>query len=381
MGIRERVWPGLRGRSIVFEGLIATLGTVAVGITTGSPDDRLTSIPVVLVGTALLGITLFLFRRSAPLVPFLVGAVLAVASPAVTIAVPLTAYAIGRYEGRWPVRIGAAVVGFLAVSQPWTLDELDLWIGAIGGAALVVGLAGALGAWARTRVELLAALTERAEKAESERELMARDAVLTERTRIAREMHDAVGHRVSLMVLQAGAIEMAAADPGRVQELAGQVQTAGRQALDELRQMVGVLRGGEVDDAAPLGPQPGLDDLPRLIEQSRAAGMTVDLRGLPADTGPVDPAVGRAAYRIVQEALTNGGKHAPGATVCVEVERPADQLVVRIVNGPAHGTPVTAGGGGYGLVGLGERVRTLGGRLRTEPRLDGGFLVEAVLPT
>jgi signal transduction histidine kinase len=381
MGIRERVWPGLRPRSIAFEAVIALIGTVAVGITTGSPDDRLTSVPVVLVGTLILGITLFLFRRSAPLVPFLVGAVLAVASPAVTIAVPLTAYAIGRYEGRWPVRIGAAVVGFLAVAQPWTLDELDQWIGAVGGAALVVGLAGALGAWARTRVELLAALTERAEKAESERELMARDAVLTERTRIAREMHDAVGHRVSLMVLQAGAIEMAATDPGRVQELAGQVQTAGRQALDELRQMVGVLRGGEVDDAAPLGPQPGLDDLPRLIEQSRAAGMTVDLRGLPADAGPIDPAVGRAAYRIVQEALTNGGKHAPGADVCVEVERLADQLLVRIVNGPAHGTPVTSTGGGYGLVGLGERVRTLGGRLRTEPRLDGGFLVEAVLPT
>src|SRR5215213_8866382 len=169
MGIRERVWPGLRPRSIAFEAVIALVGTVAVGITTGSPDDRLTSVPVVLVGTVVLGITLFLFRRSAPLVPFLVGAALAVASPAVTIAVPLTAYAIGRYEGRWPVRIGAAVVGFVAVAQPWTLDELDQWIGAIGGAALVVGLAGALGAWARTRVELLAALTERAEKAESRR--------------------------------------------------------------------------------------------------------------------------------------------------------------------------------------------------------------------
>jgi signal transduction histidine kinase len=379
MRIRERVWPGLRGRSIAFEGAIAVLGTVAVGITTGGPDDRLTSVPVVVVGTAILGITLFLFRRSAALVPFLVGAVLAVASPAVTIAVPLTAYAVGRYEGRWPVRIGAAVIGFLAVAQPWTLDELDQWLSAIGGAALLLGLFGALGAWARTRAELVAALTERAERAEAERELMARDAVLTERTRIAREMHDAVGHRVSLMVLQAGAIEMAAADPDRVVQLAAQVQTAGRQALDELRQMVGVLRAGDED--APLAPQPGLDDLPRLVEQSREAGMTVDLRGLPTGGAPVDPAVGRAAYRIVQEALTNGGKHAPGAAVCVEVERPADQLVVRIVNGPAHGAPVTAAGGGYGLVGLGERVRTLGGRLRTEPRLDGGFLVEAELPT
>ncbi len=118
------------------------------------------------------------------------------------------------------------------------------------------------------RAELLAALRERAERAEAERELLARDAVLTERTRIAREMHDAVGHRVSLMVLQAGAIEMAAGDRARVEQLAGQVQTAGRQALDELRQAVGVLRAGEDDsgdDAAPLAPQPGLDDLEGLV--------------------------------------------------------------------------------------------------------------------
>jgi signal transduction histidine kinase len=380
MGIRERVWPGLRPRSIAFEAVIALIGTVAVGITTGSPDDRLTSVPVVLVGTVVLGITLFLFRRSAPLVPFLVGAALAVASPAVTIAVPLTAYAIGRYEGRWPVRIGAAVVGFVAVAQPWTLDELDQWIGAIGGAALVVGLAGALGAWARTRVELLAALTERAEKAESERELMARDAVLTERSRIAREMHDAVGHRVSLMVLQAGAIEMAAADPTKVEQLACNVQSAGRQALDELRQMVGVLRGSDVDDDAPLGPQPGIADLAHLVAEARTAGMTVDLIAGPDGADPVDPAVDRAAYRIVQEALTNAGKHAPGAVVCVTVDRLGSDLVVRVVNGEPTDVPGEVPGGGYGLVGLAERVRTLGGRLTAEPRLDGGFGVEAVLP-
>jgi signal transduction histidine kinase len=189
-------------------------------------------------------------------------------------------------------------------------------------------------------------------------------------------MHDAVGHRVSLMVLQAGAIEMAAADRGKVEQLAAQVQTAGRQALDELRQAVGVLRAGE-DDGAPLDPQPGLDDVGRLVKEWRAAGMTVELHQ-PADTTPVDPAVSRAAYRIVQEALTNAGRHAPGATVTVDVERPERQVVIRVVNGVGRepGQP----GGGFGLVGLRERVRTLDGRLTTEPRLDGGFLVEAVLP-
>jgi len=264
------------------------------------------------------------------------------------------------------------------VARPWdggpAGEQVSRWL---GGAVLVL-LPGAVGIYVRTRAQLLAALRERAERAEAEQELLARDAVLTERTRIAREMHDAVGHRVSLMVLQAGAIEMAAGDQDRVATLAGQVQTAGRQALDELRQMVGVLRAGDAEDA-PLVPQPGIDALPRLVDESRQAGMAVLLTGLPDGATWVDPAVSRAAYRIVQEALTNAGKHAPGSSVTVAVERPTEHLVVRVTNGPGHAAE-PAPGGGYGLVGLAERVRTLGGRLTAEPRLDGGFLVEAVLP-
>jgi signal transduction histidine kinase len=183
---------------------------------------------------------------------------------------------------------------------------------------------------------------------------------------------------VSMMVLQAGAIEMAATDRDRVEQLACQVQLAGRQALDELRQAVGVLRDGE-DDGAPLTPQPGLDDIERLVKECRAAGMTVEMTA-PPEAPPVDPAVCRAAYRIVQEGLTNAGRHAPGAAVTVAVERPPGRLVVRVVNGPARESTRTTAGGGFGLIGLGERVRTLDGVLRTEPRLDGGFLVEAELP-
>jgi signal transduction histidine kinase len=134
-----------------------------------------------------------------------------------------------------------------------------------------------------------------------------------------------------------------------------------------------------MDTAAPLGPQPGLVDLPALVAQAKDAGMAVDL-ALPAEA-PVDPVASRAAYRIVQEALTNAGKHAPGAPVHVTVERPEDRLVVRVVNGPSQGPAGNAHSGGFGLVGLAERVRTLGGRLSTGPRLDGGFEVEAVLPT
>jgi len=378
MGLRTRIWPGLRARSIWFEATLALVSSATVAAGAATPDPGVLPDPVLFAGAVLLAVLLFLFRRSAPLVPFVLSAALAAVSPPVSVGMMLTAYALGRYTGRWPVRIAAAVVGAVCVVQPWALSNLNEWIGAVSGAAIVIGLPGALGVWQRTRAQLLDALRERAERAEAERELMARDAVLTERTRIAREMHDAVGHRVSLMVLQAGAIEMAAGDRDRVEQLAGNVQSAGRQALDELRQMVGVLRAGEVDDEAPLGPQPGLSDLPRLVEQSRDAGMTVELTGS-LETS-VDPVVGRAAYRIVQEALTNAGKHAPGAPVTVTVERPADSFSVRVVSGPPSGSVGQASSGGFGLVGLGERVRTLGGRLTAEPRLDGGFVVEALLP-
>jgi signal transduction histidine kinase len=378
MSIRERLWPGLRTRGIWLEVLLAVISTGAVSAGGAAGDRGPVPVAAFAVLTAAVFLLLLTLRRRAPVVAFLVVAVLSVLSPAINGGLTVLGYAVGRYVGRWPARIVAAVAGMVVVGEPWTGgawgDQVSRWI---GGAVLVL-LPGAVGIYIRTRALLLQALRDRADKAEAERELMARDAVLTERTRIAREMHDAVGHRVSLMVLQAGAIEMAAADRDRVEQLAGQVQTAGRQALEELRQMVGVLRAGDIDEAAPLGPQPGLTDLGGLVAHAREAGMAVELEGPPE--APVDAVAGRAAYRIVQEALTNAGKHAPGAAVRVCVDRQERGLVVRVVNGPPRVPADGAPSGGFGLVGLGERVRTLGGRLSTGPRLDGGFEVEAVLP-
>jgi signal transduction histidine kinase len=378
MGIRARLWPGLRTRSIWLDAVIALLGSGSVVLGSADPQGRVLPVPVIITGAVLLTVALLFFRRRAPLVPFAVAGFLAAFSPIGQLGLAIASYAVGRYVARWPVRIAAAALCALVYVHPWSPGSINEFAGNIGGVAVVLVLPGMIGVWVRTRALLLAALRDRAERAEAERELLARDAVLTERTRIAREMHDAVGHRVSLMVLQAGAIEMAAGDRDRVAQLADQVQTAGRQALDELRQMVGVLRAGEVDDEAPLGPQPGLTDLPRLVEQSREAGMHVELSGC-ADA-PVDDVVGRAAYRIVQEALTNAGKHAPGAPVTVAVDRSDKALEIRVVNGPSSGPLRQPPSGGFGLVGLGERVRTLGGTLTAEPRLDGGFAVEAVLP-
>src|SRR4051812_1123817 len=325
MRLRERVWPGLRTRGIVLEFVLAVLSTGAISAGAATGDRGPVSVAVFAVLSVVVFVLTLTLRRRAPFIPFLLGALLSLLSPAINGALTVLGYSVGRYDSRWWARITAALAGMVVVGRPWdggpVGEQVSRWL---GGAVLVL-LPGAVGVYVRTRAQLLAALRERAERAEAEQELLARDAVLTERTRIAREMHDAVGHRVSLMVLQAGAIEMAAKDPERVEQLAGQVQTAGRQALDELRQMVGVLRAGESEDA-PLAPQPGLDALPLLVDESRLAGMAVQLTGLP-DAAPVDPAVSRAAYRIVQEALTNAGKHAPGAPVSVAVEHPAGQLV------------------------------------------------------
>jgi signal transduction histidine kinase len=376
MRLRARIWPGLRTRGIVLEFALALLSTVAIGAGGATGDRGPVSVAVFSVLTAVVFVLTLTLRRRAPFLPFLLSALLSLVSPAINGALTVLGYAVGRYDGRWPARIAAALTGVLVVARPWdggpAGEQVSRWL---GGAVLVL-LPGAVGIYVRTRAQLLAALRERAERAEAEQELLARDAVLTERTRIAREMHDAVGHRVSLMVLQAGAIEMAAGDSDRVSTLAEQVQVAGRQALDELRQAVGVLRSGEAEEA-PLAPQPGLDDLERLVKEWRTAGMAVDLHAPAAIS--TDPVTSRAAYRIVQEALTNAGKHAPGAQVTVDVDRQEHELVVRVRNG-AHRPVDDAPGGGFGLIGLRERVRTLGGRFRAEPRLDGGFEVEAVLP-
>jgi signal transduction histidine kinase len=183
------------------------------------------------------------------------------------------------------------------------------------------------------------------------------------------------------MVLQAGAVDMAAEDPVRVRQLAGQLQDAGRRSLEELRQLIGLLTDGDTDTGtdAPLAPQPGLSDVDELVEDARRAGLDVGLTwsGTPRE---LDPTVGRTAYRVVQEALTNAGKHAPGGPVTVTLDVRAGELAVTVINRKATRPPTALPSGGLGLIGLRERVRTVDGTLRAESRLDGGFRVEAVMP-
>ena len=216
----------------------------------------------------------------------------------------------------------------------------------------------------------------RVQLAERERDLAAREAVVAERARIARELHDVVAHSVSVMVVQAQAGPRLLSEPDRVREAFRSIETTGREALVELRRLLGVLRGSEKHAAT--APQPGLASLEALLAQVREAGLRVDLR-VEGEPAPLPPGVDLSAYRIVQEALTNTLKHAgrAEAEVVVRYETAAIELEI-LDNGVGPHTRVN--GSGHGLVGMRERVALYGGLLEAGSRNGHGFGVRARLP-
>jgi signal transduction histidine kinase len=238
----------------------------------------------------------------------------------------------------------------------------------------------------RSRRQLVLSLRDRAERAEGEQRLRADQARASERARIAREMHDVVAHRVTLVALHAGALELRPdLPPEEIARTAELIRTTARAALEELRSVVGVLRNpGDSEEAAPQTPQPRLGDIARLVEESRRAGVRVELALDVPDSGPeeVPGPLGRDAYRIVQEALTNVAKHATGAVTTVSVTGgPGDGLRILISNKlPAAAVRSALPGAGAGLLGLAERVELAGGELRHGRTADGDFEVAASLP-
>jgi len=213
--------------------------------------------------------------------------------------------------------------------------------------------------------------------AERERELVAREAVVDERARIARELHDAIAHNVSMMVVQAGA-ERRVLDgqDGSTHEVLATIEQIGRGALTEMRRLVGMLRSDELE---PLAPQPGLGDVPTLVTQVREAGLPVDLL-IEGEARELPVGIELSAYRIVQEALTNALKHAGDAHASVRISYGHESLELEIVDDGVGG-PARAGSGGHGLVGMRERVALYGGRLDAGRSPTGGFTVRALLPT
>ncbi|QKV97777.1 two-component sensor histidine kinase [Streptomyces sp. NA02950] len=242
----------------------------------------------------------------------------------------------------------------------------------------------ALGLLVRTRSELAARIDDLTRSRRHADELIAEQVLSTERARLAREMHDVVAHQVSLISLQAGAVQISAED-AKAREGARTIRELSVRTLDELRHMVGILRaaGGDLED---LTPQPRLADLPRMIELSAldVAYEADTCEETDDEEGRTAEAVERAAFRIVQEALTNVRKHAPGARVTVRVRdlEESRELRVEVRNGPpdASAAPPGLPGGGHGLVGLRERAQLLGGTLKAGPTDDGGFVVRADFP-
>ena len=270
--------------------------------------------------------------------------------------------------------VGTAVVNYDL--YPRDVDADPLWLTVVL-ALLVTGIVVAIGAAIGARRKELWSLRERAESAEREQVARAAEARILERHRIAREMHDVLAHRVSLVAMQAGVLSHRTDLPAeQVSLLARGIADGAHQALEELRDVLGVLRAspGQLEP-----PQPSLADLPALVADARALGVNVAYTPESMGTPPV--LVARTAYRIVQEGLTNAGKHAPGADVCVTVEgTEGDKLRVTVRNsGAARGEdpPPSAG---FGLLGLAERVELAGGGLDHHADPGGGFVLAAWLP-
>ncbi|MFF5503707.1 sensor histidine kinase [Streptomyces roseolus] len=276
--------------------------------------------------------------------------------------------------------VALALAGAVATVFVRPDPETGRLLGIVLGVALTL-LAVAWGMLVRARRQLVEALRERAERAESEAELRAAQAQRLAREAIAREMHDVLAHRLTLLSVHAGALEFRPdAPPEQIARAAGVIRDSAHDALQDLREIIGVLRAPGEDGGGDR-PQPTLATLGELVDESRAAGTRVVLDSTVRDPGAVPAATGRTVYRIVQEALTNARKHAPGTEVTVTLTgRPGDGLTVEVRNPAPAGTVPHVPGSGQGLIGLSERAALAGGRCDHGPDPGGGFVLTAWLP-
>jgi signal transduction histidine kinase len=333
----------------------------------------------------LLGMTLPLFgrRRWATAVPLIVlgcAVLLGYVQPDATNTI---VFFVASWFALWsagannPWRTGAGILAFAYGATAVIISRVDtagpsdwIWFNSIGTLVWTTGLV------LRRRTEHAARLEERALELERRRDLDAREAVAAERARIARELHDVVAHSVSVMTVQtAGVRRLLKPEQERERAALETVERTGREALAEMRRLLGVLR--ESDEAAELAPQPGLDGLERLLDQVRASGLPVEL-SVEGERRPLPAGVDLSAYRIVQEALTNALKHAGRAQAWVQLRYGQNALELEVGNDGA--TALVGDGRGHGLHGMRQRAEVCGGTLDAGPRPGGGFQVRASLP-
>ncbi|WP_433788838.1 histidine kinase [Actinoplanes sp. CA-252034] len=393
------------GLAVLLGGSGLLIAATVVGRWSSDPKDPLLMLDVAAGVVAWVLTPLLVWR---PVGATAALTVLAVLSPAVTPSATMGVLQVARRRDRTAaIAVSVGGIAAHAVQGAWRVNtgmSYGWWL------ALVTIAYGALlgwGLWARAREALIRTLRERAQRAEAEQGRRVAEARMLERRRIAREMHDVLAHRLSLLATFAGAMEFRPdAPPEQMSRAAGVVRSGVHQALEELREVIGLLR--EDDGGDGVHPQPVLADVPRLVAESRAAGTEVLLRESVDDPAEAPPTVARTAYRVVQEGLTNARKHAAGQTVRVTVSGgPGADLVVDVRNplaGPDTPRPGKAGpdkprsteaspdtppaeeadrgmpaSGGAGLVGLTERVHLAGGRLDHQVT-DGEFRLYASIP-
>jgi len=365
------------GSALVALGIVAVQGEWS----SFGPWPSLAAVVDIVAGV--LSIVLLLAVRHSPVRIALVLSALLTVSAAATPAAGTASLWVAQRR-RLPVAIGVALAGVAghvirAAWRPTPDRSMVLWTVVVAASyAALVGW----GAQNQARRALVESLEDRARRAEEDQAHRVAEARRGERTKIAREMHDVLAHRLSLLAAYAGALEFRPdAPPDELARAAGVIRDGAHQALEELREVIGVLRD---DPAEPESdrPQPTLSDLPRLLDEARAAGTPVRLDDRRADAGTVPDVLGRTVYRVVQEGLTNVRKHAPGqeATVLLGGRRGRNLLVV-VINrtGPDTADPGRIPGSGSGLVGLRERVQLAGGRLDAKSG-HGRFRLWAVLP-
>ncbi len=345
---------------------------------------------------ALLVAVLSLARRALPASVLLSASALTGAFPGTFALLVCTGWSAGGRIERPARALAAFTAGFVLhlVAGVATAPDEDLGLSALVTVALTGGpflvLAVAPGFAARYRAQrhaLLDALQRHNAQLVRERAMVARQARLLERQRIAQDMHDSLGHQLALIAVHTGALEVDRELNDRQREGVGVLREASRSAMRELREAVGILRNDtEMSGPGPQGAGPSSDraavSVDELVASSRAAGATVELHRSGAQQ-PLTPAADRAAYRIAQEGLTNAHKHAPGAPITVALRYEPDSLVVEVANGPVPaGAPAAppAISGQQGLTGLRERARLVGGMVHTGPTPGGGFRLAGVLP-
>jgi len=394
----QRLYDFLRRHPTWVDGFwsVVLFGLSCVSVTHQAPGpDRHASVATGLATSAALSVVVAL-RRRMPEKMLLVAVATGLAqlvldepSMVADFAMLVAIYTVAADGARWASRVG--LIGGLCAG---TLAQMR-WpsqASALGDVAVAIFqtvpfvLAWVLGDALRTRRAYLAQLEERASRLEKEREAQAKVAVAAERARIARELHDVVAHNVSVMVVQAdGAAYVLDAAPDQAKKALETISGTGRQALAEMRRLLGVLRTGEHKEAGEYVPQPDVEQIDDLVQQCRNAGLPVDFKveGTPR---PLPSGVELTAYRIVQEALTNTRKHGgPNTGASVRLVYFDDGLGL-LVEDDGKGAPHElyedggADGRGHGLIGMRERVGMVGGTLDAGPRPGGGFRISALLP-